>query len=266
MATRGCKLADPRQFEAARVCPISSRAEVIFFDATGTLFEVRGSVGAIYSRIANRHGLRTDPEQLEQAFGRAFLSQPAGLHSLDDELELALAEKQWWREVVEGALEGRMAPESFPGYLEEVFEAFRNAEAWELYSDTRPGLTRLRSLGYRLAVISNFDSRLIDLLANLNLHSFFEQAILSWRAGAAKPDARIFHYALELMRIPAAGAVHVGDSMEDDVAGAQNAGLTAVLFDRRQIHPDWRDGHRVESFDSLLRLLGHQPGKDRPPQ
>ena len=46
--------------------------DVVFLDAAGTLFEVRGSVGKVYSEVAKRYGVDASPEKLEEAFVEAF--------------------------------------------------------------------------------------------------------------------------------------------------------------------------------------------------
>jgi putative hydrolase of the HAD superfamily len=228
---------------------------VIFFDAAGTLFEVRGSVGRIYSQVASRHGVTADPEELDRSFYRAFQAKsdeglPAGPPG---ELE---AEKAWWREVVRQAFGAQMPPDVFPGYFDEVFEVFRTARAWRLYRDTEASLKLLRSCGYRLGVISNFDSRLYDVLANLDIRPYFEQVILSWQVRSAKPDEQIFRFALHAMGVPASRALHVGDSLEEDVQGAAQAGLRAVLLDRKRKRRQWKDGPRIESLEELCALCG----------
>ena len=38
----------------------ASKVRVVFFDAAGTLLEVRGSVGEIYSRVAGQYGIEAD--------------------------------------------------------------------------------------------------------------------------------------------------------------------------------------------------------------
>jgi putative hydrolase of the HAD superfamily len=230
--------------------------DAIFFDAVGTLFEVRGSVGAIYSSIAARHGVMTDPAEVETEFRAAFHAKslegmapgPAGLRE----------EKAWWMDLVRRVFSERMPPGVLCGYFADVFEAFRGAQAWTIDPGTPMVLERLRSSGYRLAILSNFDSRLFDVLANLGIDSLFEQVIVSWHAGSAKPDPRIFRRALAAMHVPATRALHVGDSLLEDVEGATGAGLHAALLDRRGRHPGWKAGCRLGDLSELLRIL---PGR-----
>jgi len=231
--------------------------DAIFFDAVGTLFEVRGSVGAIYSRIAARHGLVTDPAEVETQFRAAFNAK--SLEGMTPGPSSGFREeKAWWMDLVRRVFSGRMPPDALRDYFDDVFEAFRGAQAWAIDPGTPPVLERLRSSGYRLAVLSNFDSRLFDVLANLGIDSCFERVVVSWHAGSAKPDPGIFRRALAAMHVSAPRAIHVGDSLREDVEGATAAGLHAALLDRRGRHPAWNPAYRLESLSELLCIL---PGR-----
>ncbi len=227
----------------------------IFFDAAGTLLDVRGSVGEIYSRIASRYGVRSEPQVIQKAFAKAFNQMPPmafpGLIGQD----LLNAEKLWWRDVVRQVFSGRMTEALLEPYFSEVFEAFRGSETWELLPETRSVLKRLRSRGYRLGVISNFDSRLYDVLESLHILDFLECVIISSRAGAAKPDPRIFHEALAAVGLSASEALHVGDSLEADVQGALRAGLTAVLMDPMREYAVQPEICRIQNLSELCSLL-----------
>jgi len=229
--------------------------EAVFFDAAGTLFEVRGSVGRIYSAIARQYGAETDPDALDQAFSVALRQKSAHGIAPADVQDTVAEEKRWWSGIVESVLAGKIPNDEFSRYFDEVFEFFRSADAWQLYPDTLQCLEQLHARGYGLGIISNFDSRLNDLLVNLGIGRFFADVILSWKAGAAKPDPRIFLKATQSMCVPASKALHVGDSPEEDFEGARRAGLQAALLDRKDRHNQSTDILRVRSLSELNRLL-----------
>ena len=93
-------------------------------------------------------------------------------------------------------------------------------------------LEKLRAAGYRLLVVSNWDSSLPRLLANLGLTKYFEAIVVSAHVGASKPAGKIFDEALRLAGVPCEAALHIGDSCEEDFDGARAAGLNALLLDR----------------------------------
>jgi putative hydrolase of the HAD superfamily len=230
--------------------------EVVFLDAGGTLFEVRGSVGQIYSRFGLSYGCSLDPREIDSAFVEAFKTAPPLAFPGLDESGACIAERLWWKGIMRRTLKSRMPESAFEKYFEEIFEFFRKDEAWHLFPDTRPSLERLRRRGYRLAIVSNSDARLHDVLSALELNCFFDRVTVSSRAGAAKPSAAIFHKALEAMQVSGSHAVHAGDSLEEDVKGARRAGLTAFLVDRQARYPGWTSGFRVRNLEELCRTLG----------
>jgi putative hydrolase of the HAD superfamily len=93
-------------------------------------------------------------------------------------------------------------------------------------------LARWRGDGIRLIVASNWDVSLHDVLAATGLRELLDGVVTSAEAGAAKPAGAVFAAALEAGRADAADAVHIGDSLDEDVAGAHAAGIAAVLLIR----------------------------------
>lgn len=93
-------------------------------------------------------------------------------------------------------------------------------------------LRALRARGTRLVVVSNWDASLHEVLARTGLAGLVDGAVASAEVGAAKPDPAIFAAGLALAGVPAARAVHAGDDLRADVAGACGAGLRAVLVAR----------------------------------
>ncbi|MFN0086250.1 MAG: HAD-IA family hydrolase [Blastocatellia bacterium] len=210
------------------------KTEVVFFDAAGTLIEVRGGVGEIYARFARRHGVEASSARIQAGFMRAFRGQPPMAFPAGTPADrLRALEYAWWRTMAREVF-AEFDFSGFDAFFTEVFEFFRTAEAWYVFDDVVPTLTALRERGVRVAVISNFDSRLDDLLRALGLDSYFEAVHLSTRVGAEKPDPAIFRAALSHHRIAPEQALHIGDRAEADVAGAMAAGIRALLIDRKR--------------------------------
>jgi HAD superfamily hydrolase (TIGR01509 family) len=82
----------------------------------------------------------------------------------------------------------------------------------------------LRDRGLSLAVVSNWDCSLEQRLEEAGLLEFFDCVVSSALVGVAKPDPRIFRYALEQLSTTAARSLHIGDT-EDDRTGATAAGM-----------------------------------------
>ena len=128
-----------------------------------------------------------------------------------------------------------------------ALDALMGSLTFEPWEDAAPALGALRADGLRLVVVSNWDCSLPDVLARIGLAELVDGVVTSAVVGAAKPDRRVFKAALELAGCTAAEALHVGDSVDADVAGARAAGVRAVLLDRS-------GGGGAEAITSLSEL------------
>jgi putative hydrolase of the HAD superfamily len=135
--------------------------------------------------------------------------------------------------------------------LLDVEEALLGAVRFRPYPEVPDVLARLRERGARLAVVSNWDVSLHDVLERTALRPLVDAVVISAEEGVAKPDPAIFRVALEQLGATTAGALHVGDSVEHDVAGARAAGIEAVLVARDGAEAP--DGVRaIATLDELL--------------
>jgi putative hydrolase of the HAD superfamily len=100
------------------------------------------------------------------------------------------------------------------------------------FEDAAPALARARERGQRVVVVSNWDVSLEDVLSRVGLTPFLDAVVTSASVGVRKPGAEIFERALVLSGAEADDAVHVGDSVEDDVVGARAVGIEPVLIRR----------------------------------
>ena len=100
------------------------------------------------------------------------------------------------------------------------------------YPDAEPALRELRERGLRLVVASNWDCSLGDWLRPAGLLELVDDVVTSADVGGAKPGPEVFTRALELAGAEPAEAVHVGDSLANDVEGARAAGIRPLLLIR----------------------------------
>jgi len=233
-----------------------SDLRVIFFDAVGTLIETRDSVGEIYSRVAREFGFEAEPQTLQQNFAYSFRRQPplAFPAGAPDAL-LSGLEKGWWRNLVKAVFADLGSFPRFEEFFGEIFERFRGREFWRVYDDVASALIELRHRKPKLGVISNFDSRLYDVLQACGIDRFFDSVHISTRVGAAKPDPAIFQAALNFHAVEARQAWHVGDSAREDVEGATAAGINAILLDRDNRFAENAPAPRITSLNQLVTLF-----------
>ncbi len=203
----------------------------VLFDAAGTLIELREPLGETYARFARAHGARLDPARIEDAFERVFRAAAPMVFPDAGPGDAGRREREWWRRVVAEVL--RRADPDAPlrdadGCFDALWSHYAGAGAWRARPGARETLQALRARGRLTAVVSNFDRRLPALLEALDLAAALDSVVLPSDAGAAKPDPRIFAFALARLGVPAAAAVYVGDDRAHDVEGARGAGLRAV--------------------------------------
>jgi len=204
----------------------------IFFDAAGTLFHSRRPIGASYVAVAREYGLDADPLLVDRAFRKAFGSAPPlAFGEGHSPPELRQLERRWWRErVAETFSEIGRFPD-FDAYFTALFDFFANPSNWRVEPGSIELLRGLKAKGKRLGVISNFDARLYRILQELGLLELFDTVTISSEAGFAKPRPEIFRTALVAHGVSPENALHVGDSAELDVAGANSARIAVVLVD-----------------------------------
>ena len=147
-------------------------------------------------------------------------------------------------------------PERHETLAAAFYERFTTLDTWDVYDDTRPCLERLRQAGVTLVLVSNWESWLEPLLHHRRIHHYFDALAISGQIGAEKPDAAIFHTALEQSGTIAEEAVHIGDSVTSDVEGAQAVGIRPVLLDRAGTLTPPPSVPVLRSLSDLPALLG----------
>jgi HAD superfamily hydrolase (TIGR01549 family) len=120
-----------------------------------------------------------------------------------------------------------------PSLGSEIADAFtaKSKQSNERYPDTIPVLSKLKSSGFALGLLTNggLDSQRAKL-ERFALSDYFQFIGISEEIGFAKADPAIFEQALTALDATAPYAWMVGDHLEWDIVGAQAAGMAAVWF------------------------------------
>lgn len=112
---------------------------------------------------------------------------------------------------------------------------------WFIEEDTLPTLKELIDRGYRLGLISNAadDVDVQQLIDRWELRPHFEFILTSAACGRRKPHPLMFQKALEYFSVEPYQTAMVGDTLTDDIAGAENLGIYSIWLTRRvQLPPD----------------------------
>lgn len=132
----------------------------------------------------------------------------------------------------------------------------RTSANWDRLQPNTTETLRELSRSYRLAVISNADGRIAQLLERLGVAEFFQTITDSGKIGHEKPDPRIFAAAIDSVRADPARSIYIGDIYSVDYVGARNAGMASLLLDRAGVYDDMPYA-RIDSLEKVpAALLG----------
>jgi putative hydrolase of the HAD superfamily len=110
------------------------------------------------------------------------------------------------------------------------------------------------AMKYKIALLSNTMSDQPKLLLKkAGLDKYFDLMICSRDLGLRKPNPEIFRYVLEQIDAEPSTTVHVGDSVESDMIGAQNVGITGIWIKTPDQQP-WNN-YAVNNICELPRML-----------
>ncbi len=241
--------------------------EAVLLDAGNTLIRVRGSVGAVYAAVARRHGLGVEAAALDRSFRQVFRERRSAFLAGVSRPHSPERERAWWRGLVREVLRrcgvDGVPPRRFGAFFDDLYETFARPDPWQVYPDALECLEALEARGIPVGVVSNWDSRLREVLDGLGLARRFRFVLVSAEFGAEKPDPSIFREAVRRMGVGPERVVHAGDLYREDVLGARAAGLHAVLVDREGTAPFARP--RVRDLRGLVGLVEAWQGAGRKP-
>jgi putative hydrolase of the HAD superfamily len=222
-----------------------TRPRAVLLDALGTLLSFEPPAPHLRAALAQR-GHEVGEQAAREAIRAEIAYYRAHLHEGADAAALA-------------GLRARCAQAmqpALPGVpLEDVLAALMEALRFFAYPDAAPALRGLRAAGIRTVVVSNWDASLHERLTETGLAVLVDGALASAEVGAAKPAGAIFEAALELAGAAPEEVWHVGDTVEADVVGARDAGLTPVLIDRDGTGGAPRGVSVIAALTELLPLV-----------
>jgi len=209
---------------------LADSCEAIFFDAGGTLLHPYPSVGEIYRDVAAKYGHSLEARKIEDAFMHVW-TRHDGMADLVSGHDQKI-ERAWWKKIVHETFDPLATIEAFDDFFDELYDLFASPGVWRLYPEVIEVLETLRAKKKKMAVISNWDGRLLGLCESLGLNAYFEFVIASAVFGASKPHASIFEQGLKQLGVAPGDALHVGDSLVDDIQGAYQTGMRPVWINR----------------------------------
>ena len=225
---------------------VTADTRAVFFDAVGTLLFPSPPAPVVYAAAAREHGLDITHEEIRSRFVRAFraeeeLDRAAGWATSEER------EQSRWRRIVSDTLSG--VADAGPCFRR-LYDHFAQPSAWTVPADVGRLFARLMDLGIMLGLASNYDRRLLSVVAGKpELGPLRESVVVSSLVGWRKPAARFFDEVVRVAGIGRGQILFVGDDLENDFEGATAAGLQAVLLDERGRHGTF--GRRIRTLGEL---------------
>jgi len=117
-------------------------------------------------------------------------------------------------------------------------------------------IAELRERGLKTGLITVCSEDVVALWEETDFHGLFDAEVFSAAVGLRKPDPRIYRIALEKLGVGPGEAMFVGDGANDELAGAERVGMTAVGVESPsgELPDDW-DGPRIRALPELLELV-----------
>jgi putative hydrolase of the HAD superfamily len=122
----------------------------------------------------------------------------------------------------------------------------------------------LKERGLRLGLVSNahfLPELMREDIARLGVAPYLDEAVFSAEIGVRKPDPAIFRRVLGELGVAPEEAIFVGDRVRDDIAGAKNLGMRAVLT--HQFRQEDSAGAVFQPdlvIDALAEIVGYVDG------
>jgi putative hydrolase of the HAD superfamily len=227
---------------------MSAKVKVIFFDVGNTLLFPNRE--RIHAPLAER-GIVPDGEHLRDLECRTK-NRFDGMMTKNGSTDHSF----WWMFYSQLLSEIGVKDED-DAIRDQLVASIRNSGNWDTI---RPGTAeQLRSIGerYQIAVISNADGKIEDVLQRCGIARCFRTITDSGLVGYEKPHPEIFRQALQSMNAAPEESLYVGDVYSVDYLGATGAGMQALLMDVPGAYRD-KEVPRVESLEELQIMLGNR--------
>jgi putative hydrolase of the HAD superfamily len=228
-----------------------SAYKAVFFDVGDTLMTIPAARVIMQQFLASRK-LHRGEEEIGDLFTEAFRLFYYGKQLNPDEVCTPESDRAFWMKLYSYILDRLGAQQE----LDEdeihrcchgLYDKFTQPEQYQLFDDVKSNLERLRGMGLRLGIISNFAPTLKGILEHKGILHYFDPVIVSTEVGLEKPNPDIFRLALAEAGLPPQDVLYVGDHDQNDIWAPQQAGIDAVKIKRY-------DYHTGEGIHSLAEL------------
>ncbi|KAH9929308.1 HAD hydrolase subfamily IA REG-2-like protein [Amylocystis lapponica] len=233
---------------------------LVLFDAFSTLLTPRLPVYVQYSETFEPYLGVLEPDALKRSFKIALKQLQAEKPAYQS------GAQEWWGEVIRRTAVGaggdpNAVDKSLAEIVPRLLKRFSSREGYRAFDDSILALRQLKESSIHTGLVSNTDTRMREVLADLEVLPHLDVVLLSEEERIEKPSRDIFMRACARVGVKPEEAVHVGDEIKGDYFGAKDSGLNALLVRRpgadgesEMKEPD-EDLTTIDTVPSLLHVV-----------
>lgn len=220
--------------------------KAVLFDVGLTLIKT-APFPEIYRKILARYKIKVSVEDIVGAQKTTETKFDAADYPIN-------RREEYWTEYNASLLEKLGIQDKRVFLAEKIDELWWEYSRLKVYPDVEPTLSRLRAKGLKVGIVSNgLKKDLEHVLEKLKLKKWFDVVVGLDSCNCAKPNKKIFLFALNKLGVQPSEVVFVGDSIENDYKGALNIGIKSFIIDREGKVPN--QYNKIISLTDLLTVV-----------
>ncbi len=229
--------------------------KAIVFDVSDTLIEYSPNYAQIFGDRLRYLGFEVSEEKAREI--SKVVNWSIGEQNHRERYGASHLPESELNELLDRAALSCVTDESSQEYLPKLNEMQIPKQEMNVISDVFDVLNIIKS-NYRLAIVSNHYTWLLEYLMECGLSSYFESIIISETVGVSKPDVRIMQILLNELGLEAEDCLYVGDQPMD-VLCSKEIGMDCVwIADKKEILPEaipYKEDYRISGLTDLLNIL-----------
>jgi len=230
------------------------KTKAVLFDMGGTLVFATCSESETFRRILRSVGIARTKRDIEEALSKA--EKELDVERFAEEFGKIPRGEFWVRR--DSRVLKHLGIDDQKGELARVLDRrwfdFAN---FKLYSDTQKTLQRLREIGLRIGLVSNgYEEEIRSVLSKAGLSTkMFDVVVGADTVHERKPHRDIFAYALRKLQVRPEEAIFVGDRIDTDYKGAEEAGIRSLLVLREKTGTELKETRTISRLSEIFNLI-----------
>mgnify|MGYP001573201633 CR=1 FL=1 len=220
----------------------------ILFDFGDTLVYLQPSKEDVFLKVLSENGIKIDKEEIKKAFLHNDYIKQSAITLKNEE-----GKRNFLINYNKKILSSLNINDNLDSLAIKINNEFKKTH-WKLFSDTIPVLEKLKKMRFRLALLSNWESKLHEVCKKLGIYDYFELVLASTDVGIEKPNREFFEIILSKLDMVSKETIYIGNDYELDVISSRNVGIKPILIDRDNIYED-KDCDRIKTLDNIFPML-----------